>query len=117
MVSPNNPTGGVATRGDLDAVAEALPPSTVLLLDAAYGDFADDDLTAHALERGDVIVLRSFSKAFGLAGLRVGYAAGPAHWIARLRVAGGPYPVPGWLSPAPRCDRSLSRPSVRSGIR
>lgn len=93
MVSPNNPTGSVATVEDLDAVADTLPEGSLLLLDAAYGDFSDEDLTAHALERGDVVVLRSFSKAHGLAGLRVGYAAGPTEWIARLRAVGGPYPV------------------------
>lgn len=95
MVSPNNPTGRVATVEDLDAVADALPEGTLLLLDAAYGDFTEGDLTAHALERGDVLVLRSFSKSHGLAGMRVGYAAGPAECIARLRAAGGPYPVAG----------------------
>lgn len=92
IVSPNNPTGAVASAADLERIATALP-ETLIVLDAAYGEFADDDLTAGALAFENVVVVRTFSKAWGLAGLRVGYALGSPGWIARLAASGNPYPV------------------------
>jgi histidinol-phosphate aminotransferase len=94
IVSPNNPTGGVATLEDVERIAAAAPDALVLL-DHAYVEYADEDLTRRALSRPNVIVLRTFSKARGLAGCRVGYALGGADTIAALRAAGGPYPVAG----------------------
>ena len=92
VVSPNNPTGAVATAADLERIATALP-ETLIVLDAAYGEFAEDDLTEKALEFENVVVVRTFSKAWGLAGLRVGYALGSQAWIKRLGASGNPYPV------------------------
>lgn len=94
VVSPNNPTGAVVTPEDLIELARARPAS-LLLVDLAYGDFADEDLTATALSLPNAVVLRSFSKALGMAGLRVGYALGPTHVIGALRAAGHPYAVTG----------------------
>lgn len=98
IVSPNNPTGAVATREDVEAVCSAAAASdrdALVILDAAYAEFADENLTATALRHRNAIVVRTFSKAWGLAGLRVGYAIGPEDLISCLRVAGGPYPVSG----------------------
>lgn len=92
VVSPNNPTGGVASAQDLVSISEALPDGLVVL-DAAYAEFTLADLTATALELGNVVVVRTFSKAWGLAGLRTGYLLGPTSWIERLRACGNPYPV------------------------
>lgn len=92
VVSPNNPTGGVATEADLRKVADVFP---FVVLDATYADFADEDLTDAALGMGNVVVVRSLSKAFGLAGLRVGYLLGPADEIAEIAAFGSPYPVSG----------------------
>jgi histidinol-phosphate aminotransferase len=92
VVSPNNPTGATATAADLRALAAAAP-NAVLLVDAAYAEFADNDLTPAALERPSAIVIRTLSKAWGLAGLRVGYALGNPDLIARLRAVAGPFPV------------------------
>ncbi len=94
IVSPNNPTGNVATWEDVRAISEALP-NAVVVLDQAYAEFADEDLTARALALNNVIVTRTLSKAYGLAGLRVGYAIGPEKLIEPLRVVGHPYPVSG----------------------
>ena len=94
VVSPNNPTGAVATAADLQRLAAAAP-GAVLLVDLAYGEFADTDLGPAALELASAVVIRSLSKAWGLAGLRVGYAAGPPALLAPLRAAGGPYAVSG----------------------
>lgn len=92
IVSPNNPTGEVITPADLMTLCVSAPQS-VILLDLAYIEFADVDLTTLALSMPNVIITRTFSKAFGLAGLRVGFAAGPADLIASVACVGGPYPV------------------------
>lgn len=92
VVSPNNPTGGVATVGEVRELARALP-ETLVVLDAAYGELADEDPTLAALEEPNVVAVRTLSKAWGLAGLRVGYALGPEGWLQRLAAAGSPYPV------------------------
>ncbi len=94
VVSPNNPTGSVITAEALRRLAKSLP-GVLLLLDHAYVDFADEDLTATALEYPNVVVLRTLSKAWAAAGLRVGYALGDAQVISWLRAAGQPYPVSG----------------------
>lgn len=93
-VSPNNPTGAAVPLADVARVAAAAPHA-VVLLDHAYVEFADGDPTAEALRLPNVVVTRTLSKAWGLAGLRVGYVAGPAEVIGWLRTAGAPYAVAG----------------------
>jgi histidinol-phosphate aminotransferase len=92
FVSPNNPTGEVGTAADLRRLAMAAPQA-LIILDHAYVDFAEVDLTPLALEMPNVVVVRTFSKAWGLAGCRVGYALGPAAVTRSLRAAGGPFPA------------------------
>jgi len=92
VVSPNNPTGAVASRHDLEALSAAAPWAT-LLVDLAYTEFADEDLTGAALALPNAVAIRTFSKAFGLAGLRVGYAIGPERLIHAMRAMGSPYPA------------------------
>ena len=94
VVSPNNPTGAVATADDLRRLSRAAA-SALLLVDLAYSEFADIDLTAAALALPNALVTRTFSKAWGLAGLRVGYAIGPSEVIHWLRCVGNPYAVSG----------------------
>ena len=92
LVTPNNPTGEVAGVEDLRRLAAAAPRALVIL-DHAYVEFADADLTETALTMPNVVVVRTFSKAWGLAGCRVGYALGPTRVVRALRAAGGPFPV------------------------
>jgi HAD superfamily hydrolase (TIGR01548 family) len=94
LVSPNNPTGAVITRDELRTVVEALP-STLVLHDQAYREFADPelDLTDVALSYPNVVLVRTFSKAWGGAGLRAGYAVGDDRVIDWLRRVGQPFPV------------------------
>lgn len=94
MVSPNNPTGSVVTAAQVRRLSEALP-HVLLLLDLAYVEFADEDLTALALELPNLAVTRTLSKAWGLAGLRVGYVVASENIVGWLRVAGEPYAVAG----------------------
>ncbi len=91
-VTPNSPTGLVATERELEEVAIACR-GALLLVDLAYVEFADEDLTGFALGLPDAIVVRSMSKAWGMAGLRVGWAAGPAQVIGWMRATGHPYAV------------------------
>jgi histidinol-phosphate aminotransferase len=92
VVSPNNPTGLVAEPADLERLSEAAP-AALLAVDLAYTEFAERDLTRSALALPNAMVFRTFSKALGLAGLRVGYAAGPKPIVDLLRAAGHPYAV------------------------
>jgi len=92
VVTPNNPTGAVATARDLERIAAAAPRAT-LLVDLAYTELADEDLTSAALALPNAIVTRTLSKAWGLAGLRVGYLAGRAAAAHGLRAVGSPYGV------------------------
>lgn len=90
IVSPNNPTGAVITARDLTALAGRFG---TVVYDAAYVEFADADLTRIAQMFPNVISLRTLSKAYGLAGLRIGYAVGDREQIERLAAYGNPYPV------------------------
>lgn len=93
VVSPNNPTGGVITRTELERLSAALP-DVLLMVDLAYTEFAAENLTAVALALSNTVIVRTFSKAYGLAGLRVGYAVGGSgteETIAAMRAAGGPF--------------------------
>ncbi|MBX2796820.1 MAG: histidinol-phosphate aminotransferase family protein [Myxococcales bacterium] len=101
MVTPNNPTGLQATGDDLRRLSAEAP---LVWLDHAYVEFGAVDLTPLAMELGNVLVFRTLSKAWGLAGLRVGYVMGPAEIVGWLSRVGLPYPVSGlslWL--AMRC--------------
>lgn len=94
VVSPNNPTGSVASRDVFRRLLESLPKALVLL-DQAYVDFTDPeyDLSPVALEYPNAIVVRTLSKAWGAAGLRVGYAFGDPRVVDWLRRIGLPFPV------------------------
>jgi histidinol-phosphate aminotransferase len=90
LVSPNNPTGTTIDPAGLREISRA---ADFVVLDAAYGEFADVDVTEAALQLDNVVVVRTLSKAYGLAGLRVGYLLGPPDLIAEVGAYGTPYPV------------------------
>ncbi len=93
LCSPNNPTGTVTPS---DAVRWILRESSALvILDGAYAEFSPDleDFLAESPRLERLLVLRTFSKAWGLAGLRVGYAVGAAPLMRALKAANGPYKV------------------------
>jgi histidinol-phosphate aminotransferase len=115
MVSPNNPTGGVIARSDmLSVVRAAARVGAVTLIDLAYVEFADEDPTEWLQNEPNVVIVRTFSKAMGLAGLRVGYAIAPRDIARWLRTTGGPYPVSS-VSLAV-ASASLARQHDRSGF-
>jgi histidinol-phosphate aminotransferase len=91
VCSPNNPTGTPASRGAIQRLIAGAPG--VVILDEAYAEFAEEsrlDLTA-ASDR--MLVVRTMSKAFGLAGLRIGYAVGAPTIVAEVEKSRGPYKV------------------------
>ena len=97
VASPNNPSGTYVDRGSLERLFREAPPSAIIVLDEAYVQFVDADDYVSALElahlRDRWLVLRTFSKAYGLAALRVGYAVGPAELISYLDRARVPFNV------------------------
>lgn len=78
VANPNNPTGAPISRDEVASLAERVPDGGILIVDEAYAEFLDDgqDAVSLALAGGPVIVARTFSKAYGLAGLRLGYVLG-----------------------------------------
>ena len=91
ICSPNNPTGGSMSRAAVERVVERA--RGVVIIDEAYAEFAGVDFL-DLLERSDrVLISRTMSKAFGLAGLRVGYAAGAPALVAEVEKSRGPYKV------------------------
>jgi len=98
ICNPNNPTGTLTPRVDIEAFIHKLPPKVMVVIDEAYHHFAGDSsayvsFADHPLDDDRVIVTRTFSKVHGLAGMRVGYA------VAKLETA-----------------RSLSRDFAASGL-
>jgi histidinol-phosphate aminotransferase len=86
---PNNPTGTMNTRAELSEYFERVPDHVLTVLDQAYFEYVEEpdypDGIEEYLKRGlRVVVLRTFSKIFGLAGLRVGYAAAPAEVVTAI---------------------------------
>lgn len=119
VVSPNNPTGLVADAQSLD-VLSAAAPTAMLLVDLAYTEFASDDLTQAALRLPNALIVRTFSKFCGLAGLRVGYCIGDSRVIRALRAVGSPYPVSAAslriASASLEPEAARERSAVRAGV-
>ena len=97
VTNPGNPTGTMIGGNALSRLADALPPETLLVLDGAYVEFTEgfDGGAAIVEARDDVIMTRTFSKLYGLGGLRVGWAYGPQHVIDTLNRVRGPFNLSG----------------------
>ncbi|MBK8439034.1 MAG: aminotransferase class I/II-fold pyridoxal phosphate-dependent enzyme [Rhodobacter sp.] len=101
ICNPNNPTGTALAPEALDGLLDALPADLLILLDEAYCDF---DGSAEAVRAAparrlarhpNLVILRTFSKAWGLAGLRAGYAMAAPEIIAAIHAVAPPFPLPG----------------------
>ncbi|WP_432496956.1 histidinol-phosphate transaminase [Kineococcus auxinigenes] len=99
LCSPNNPTGPAIRSGGLEEFLAQVPGDVLVVLDEAYREFVDDPEVPDGVDvlhdRPNVVVLRTFSKAYGLAGLRVGVAAAHPHVASALRRAATPFGVSG----------------------
>ncbi|MEM9421725.1 MAG: histidinol-phosphate transaminase [Pseudomonadota bacterium] len=102
LANPNNPTGTVLMRKEVARLREHLPSHILLVLDGAYAEYMDDDqytdgadLVSSSIEIGadNVVMMRTFSKVYGLAGARVGWAYAPAEVIGVLNRIRGPFNV------------------------
>jgi histidinol-phosphate aminotransferase len=81
VTSPHNPTGSEMTNDDVVELAERTDEETLILVDEAYGEFTENPGAVELLdERDDVAILRTFSKVYGLAGVRLGYGLVPEAW-------------------------------------
>jgi len=97
ICNPNNPTGTTVSRKAFNEFLSELPRHVIVVLDEAYGDFAEDALGPNGLDyikKGkQLIVLRTFSKVYGLAGLRIGYALARDDLTDCLYQVRDPFPV------------------------
>lgn len=97
VANPNNPTGTMIGRAELERLADGLPERALLVVDGAYAEYVDDpdyeDGFALVAARDNVVTTRTFSKIHGLAALRLGWAYCPAHVAAVLDRVRGPFNV------------------------
>jgi histidinol-phosphate aminotransferase len=97
ICNPNNPTGTIVSSEAFESFLSHLPKHVIVVLDEAYGDFVEEAFYPNGLdyikEKKQVIVLRTFSKVYGLAGLRIGYALGKEDLVDCLYQVRDPFPV------------------------
>lgn len=97
ICNPNNPTGSFIRKKDLDAFIKSVPKGIIVVIDEAYADYVEDrdfpDSLKFVKEEKDVVVLRTFSKIYGLAGIRVGYGIAKPELIKYLYLTKLPFNV------------------------
>jgi histidinol-phosphate aminotransferase len=98
ICNPNNPTGALIPRRELEALLDRLPGEVFAVVDEVYADFADPDLLPDTLGRiregrRNLILVRSFSKAYGLAGVRLGYGVACSELVERMHRLRPPFEV------------------------
>lgn len=99
LANPNNPTGTMFTADALDAFLGRLPASVVVVLDEAYYEYVERPdyprSVEHVRQGRNLVVLRTFSKVYGLAGLRIGYAIGPVGLLEEMNKVRSPFNTSG----------------------
>src|SRR4051794_28021821 len=99
LANPNNPTGTYLPFDEVKRLHAGLPPQVLLVLDAAYAEYVRRNDYASGLElvatSENVVMTRTFSKIYGLAGLRLGWMVGPAHVVDAVNRIRGPFNVNG----------------------
>lgn len=118
VCNPHNPTGTALSASELARFTDRCR-SGLVVVDEAYVDFADEVSATTSMERagkGDLVVIRTFSKLFGLAGLRVGYMVGPTDVISQLRALRMPFSVnsPAQAAAVAALEDTKSSEAVRS---
>ncbi|MBL7077061.1 MAG: histidinol-phosphate transaminase [Kiritimatiellae bacterium] len=126
VANPNNPTGTMVSQEEIDRFMDAVPDDVIVCFDEAYVELLDDadqvDVLQYVRAGRNVVVLRTFSKAYGLAGLRVGYAVAPEPCIALLNRVRQPFNVTAMAQLAARAALgdeghiAQTRQMVRDGI-
>ena len=97
MANPNNPTGTMIAASEVERLADGLPDHALLVLDGAYAEYVNgyDGGAALVESRENVVMTRTFSKLYGLGGLRVGWGYAPSHVVDVLNRVRGPFNVTG----------------------
>ncbi len=97
VCTPNNPTGPAVPHAELEAFIERVPPHVVVVVDEAYREFVRSEDPVDGLRlyqgRSNVVVMRTFAKAYGLAGFRVGYVVAPPEIASAVRACALPFGV------------------------
>jgi histidinol-phosphate aminotransferase len=97
VCSPNNPTGSMVTAAEFATFMAAVPTNILVVLDEAYVEFVTDESAVDGRELSgtysNLVIARTFSKAYGLAGLRIGYAVGPEYILDAARTTSIPLSV------------------------
>jgi histidinol-phosphate aminotransferase len=121
LANPNNPTGTMFTAGKFDEFLSRIPPHVFVVLDEAYCDYIERPDYSRSLELvrrdANIMVLRTFSKVYGLAGLRIGYGLGPAKLLDEMNKIRGPFNTSGVAQAAALAaldDRKHIRRSIDS---
>jgi histidinol-phosphate aminotransferase len=95
VANPNNPTGTAVGEREVEKLLRALPPETIVIFDEAYREYVArrsfPDTLARVRDGRPVLCLRTFSKAYGLAGLRIGYLFGPPAYVAEMNKVREPF--------------------------
>jgi histidinol-phosphate aminotransferase len=95
VCTPNNPTGTLTSREDIEYLLEHKPAGSVVMVDEAYIHFSDAPTCIDLVKAGkDVVVLRTFSKLYGMAGLRCGFAIARPDLLKKIEAYGGMDPMP-----------------------
>jgi histidinol-phosphate aminotransferase len=133
IANPNNPTGSFITRAETERLRAGLPQHVLLVLDAAYAEYLDrpdyDPGTALVDEGGNTVMTRTFSKMFGLGGLRLGWAYAPEKVVDLLNRARSPFNVslaaheagiaalaePGWVEKS-RTENARERAKLAAAL-
>jgi len=111
VCTPNNPTGTLTSHSDIEYLADNKPKGSVVLVDEAYIHFSDAPSAINLVKAGkDVIVLRTFSKLYGMAGLRCGFAIGKPDLVQKLQNYGGGNPMP--VTAVAAATASLKEPNL-----
>jgi histidinol-phosphate aminotransferase len=111
VCTPNNPTGTLTSHSDIEYLVEHKPKQAIVLVDEAYIHFSDAPPAIDLVQAGkDVIVLRTFSKLYGMAGLRCGFAIARPELIQRLRQYGGMNASP--VTAVAAASASLKEPNL-----
>jgi histidinol-phosphate aminotransferase len=116
ICSPNNPTGAATRRERITEIVDARRPEQVVIVDEAYAEFAGSTVIDLVQKYDSLIVTRTLSKAFGLAGLRVGYGVADPATIAQLEKVRGPYRVSAISERAAVAALSNDEPWVREHV-
>lgn len=93
IANPNNPTGTMISAAEVERLADSLPPQAILVLDGAYAEYVEgfDGGASLVNARSNVVMTRTFSKIYGLGGLRIGWGYGPKAIIDVLNRIRGPF--------------------------